>query len=147
MERDPHERCLHDRPIGERTIEVVGREAGDARPQRDVRRRRLLRLEAGERLDRRDDRQRCRLDQVLPGERRPVQLRRRDDGNIRSVAAATGGQGTTDGGGDPAPPGARLGASGSALAPATGPPSELAPGSAAATAIERPARKSPISAV
>lgn len=113
----PHERGLHDRTIGERPIEVVSHEAGQPRPQRDGRRRWLLGLEACQGLDRGLDAEDRRLEQVLPGEGRPIELNRRQRG-ARGLAAPSAGQGATDVG--------------------------LGGGPAATTAIDRPARKSAI---
>jgi hypothetical protein len=79
VQRDAHQGGLHDCSLGERPVEIVRGEARDAGPQRDEWRCRLLRLEARERLDRRDDAGRRRLDQVLPGQGRPIQVSRRQD--------------------------------------------------------------------
>ena len=46
VERRAHERALDDGPLRERAVEVRGLEPGQTRPEPDVRRRRLLRLEA-----------------------------------------------------------------------------------------------------
>lgn len=45
MERDAHERCLDDRPLGEGLVEVCGIEASEPVPQCNVGRCRLLRLQ------------------------------------------------------------------------------------------------------
>ena len=117
----PHERRLHDRAIRERPIEIVGGEVSEPRPQRDGRRRGLLGLEAGEGLDRSHDVEGRGLEQVLPGQRRPIELDPRQADDRGRVAAPHGGQGATGVG--------------------------LGGGPAATTAIDRPARKFAIRSV
>ena len=69
-------------------VSVVAAEPGQPRPQPDVARRRVLRLEAADLLDRLGDGQRRALEQQLAGEERAVEValgedplgHRRDDG-------------------------------------------------------------------
>jgi hypothetical protein len=74
VERRPQRSRLDDRPVGERLAQLLLAEGGDTRPQRDVRRRRVLRLERDEPRDRLHDRQVPALQQHLAREQRAVQL-------------------------------------------------------------------------
>ena len=74
VEGDAHDRCLHDRPVGEGVVEARAVEPFDAVPQPEVRRGGLLRLQRDDpahgvgRVDR------LPPQQQLPRQRRPVQL-------------------------------------------------------------------------
>ena len=74
MDRRTHERRLHDRPPFERPRQVVASKAVEARPQPDVRVRRVLVLDAADPLERARDRQAHALEQQLSREQRAVQL-------------------------------------------------------------------------
>jgi hypothetical protein len=79
VERRAHQRRLDDESLRECAVQrrrVEGRQAG---PEREVRRSRLLRLEPTERLDRIDRLEGDRFEEVLAGERRPVQAIARED--------------------------------------------------------------------
>jgi hypothetical protein len=86
MERRAHQRRLDDRPVVEGTDELIDAEAGEARPEGDVRPVRVLRLEAGQPADDLRDLAPMPLQQALAGERRAVQGARRDD--ARPVGSA-----------------------------------------------------------
>ena len=95
VQRRAHQRRLDHRPIDERRLEGRDREPVDARPQRDVRRVRVLGLEPG-RGGRRPRRRTIggALEQGLSQERRPVQLaerQRRAAGGRRARRHQTGG--------------------------------------------------------
>ncbi len=67
------------RPTLERARESVALEALEARPQADVRIRRVLILDAADPLERTRDREARPLEQELAREQRPVQLALRED--------------------------------------------------------------------
>jgi hypothetical protein len=73
VDRRAHERSLHDLAPLERARERISLEAGDARPQPDVHRRRVLRLECPHPLERLRQGELLALEQQLAGEQRPVQ--------------------------------------------------------------------------
>jgi hypothetical protein len=74
VDRRAHERALDDRALLERAGQRVALEALQTGPQADVHRRRVLRLESGDELQRARDRDARALEQQLAGEQRPVEL-------------------------------------------------------------------------
>ena len=68
-----HQRDPDRAPLEDRVGQLDRLEAGQPRPQPDVRRQRCLRLETDEVLDRGHRRHRASLEQELAGEERPVQ--------------------------------------------------------------------------
>ena len=74
MDGRPHQRPLHDRPALESARQLLAAEVLEARPQPDVRVRRVLVLDAAQALERPRDGQRRAFEEQLPGEQRPVQL-------------------------------------------------------------------------
>ena len=79
VDRAAHERRLNDRAPLERAVERVALEAVEARPEADVRVRRVLVLDAADPLERAWDREARSLEQQLPREQRAVQLALRED--------------------------------------------------------------------
>ena len=73
VDRPAHDPRANDRPVEEQLPELVGIEVDEARPQRDVGIRRLLRLESDEMLNHVDRRHRDPLEQELAGERGPIE--------------------------------------------------------------------------
>lgn len=78
VQRDPHETRLDDLMAGEGSVEVGRVEAGEPVPQREVGRRRLLRLQCDHAPYRIPDAERLPLQQQLPGKRGAVEPSRRD---------------------------------------------------------------------
>ena len=78
VDRRAHERRLDDRPALERPREIVAAEALEARPQPDVRVRRVLILDPADPLERARDRYAHALEQELASEQRSVQLALRE---------------------------------------------------------------------
>jgi beta-lactam-binding protein with PASTA domain len=74
VDRHPHQRPLYDRAPLERAREVVALESGQARPEPDVRRGRVLRLDSAHALEGPWERELGALEQQLPREERAVQL-------------------------------------------------------------------------
>ena len=79
MERAAHHSCLDHTPVDERARELLLAEPLEARPERDVRRRRVLRLHRHEPRDRFHDGHPPPLEQQLAREQRAVQLAQRQD--------------------------------------------------------------------
>ena len=79
VQRHPHERALDDVPCRDRRVQVGRLEPRQPRPQPDVRRRGLLRLQARDALDRFDHTDIRGFEQELPRERRPAQAARAED--------------------------------------------------------------------
>jgi hypothetical protein len=77
VQRGAHHRAAHDAAIGERGVQLRALEALQPRPQRRERRLGLLRLQAAEPLHRLDRRQPLAREQELAGERRAVELSKR----------------------------------------------------------------------
>jgi hypothetical protein len=80
VERRAHERGLHQAPVRERAVHGGGLQPVDAGQEPEVGRRRLLRLEPAHGAGHRDGIPRIAPEQALPGERRSVQRRGREDG-------------------------------------------------------------------
>ena len=74
VDRRAHQRPLHDAAALQRARQRVALEALQPRPQPDVHRRRVLRLQAAHALERPRDRERRALEQHLAGEQRAVEL-------------------------------------------------------------------------
>jgi hypothetical protein len=74
MDRRAEQRSLDDRPSLERPRERVALEAVEPRPQPDVHRRRVLRLDTPDPPERLRQRVPGALEQQLAGEQRPVEL-------------------------------------------------------------------------
>jgi hypothetical protein len=74
VDRGPHQRRLNDLASLQRSRQRRALEALDARPEADVHRWRVLRLDAGELLERRGQRQVDSIEQPLAGEQRAVEL-------------------------------------------------------------------------
>ena len=74
VQRRPKRTCLDDRSASEAVRELLLPKAVEPRPERDVRRRRVLRLQRDEPLDRAGGRKPRPLDEQLPGEQRAIQL-------------------------------------------------------------------------
>ena len=92
VDRGPHQRRLDDRPPLERARECVALEPVQPRPQADVHRGRVLRLDPADPLERPRDRRPRPLQQVLAGEEGPVQVALRERtrlGRDRHGAEAT----------------------------------------------------------
>src|SRR5260370_5205303 len=70
----------------DRAPEALALEVPQARPERDVRRRRPLRLQRGQALDRGDDRKRFSLEQQLTRKRGAIELAHAEDGRIMCEA-------------------------------------------------------------
>jgi hypothetical protein len=79
VERRAHQRGLDDRTLAEGPIEPGRVEVDEPRPEREIRRRRLLRLEPAERLDGRGRVEVGPLEEQLPRQRRPVDRAIRED--------------------------------------------------------------------
>ena len=79
VDRAAHHDDADDLAVGEQPGELLGVEAGEPGPEREIWVRRLLRLQADEMCDGVEDRPVRPLEQQLTGERRPVQ-RRADSG-------------------------------------------------------------------
>lgn len=73
MDRHSHERPLNNRPFLQRAREVVALEALKPRPEADVHRRRVLRLQTGDALKRLGKRRSSPLEEELAGEQRAVE--------------------------------------------------------------------------
>jgi hypothetical protein len=71
VHRDPDRRRLDDLVVGEGSVEVGRVEAGEPVPEREVWRRRLLRLQGDDTADRFDRVQRFAAEEELPAERGP----------------------------------------------------------------------------
>ena len=78
VEREPHQRALHDPAVRERVVELGRIEALGPVPERQVGRRRLLGLEPADPLDGIDDVDRPAVEEELTIERGPVELLRRE---------------------------------------------------------------------
>jgi hypothetical protein len=74
VQRDPHQGRLDDGAVGEGLVQLRGLEPGHPVPQRDVRRRRVLRLDRDDAVNRLRHGQPLAVQQELPGQRRAVQL-------------------------------------------------------------------------
>jgi hypothetical protein len=74
MDRRPHQRPLDDGLPAQRAGELVPLEALEPRPEPDVRRGRVLRLDPADPFQRAGQRRLRPLEQELPREQRPVQL-------------------------------------------------------------------------
>jgi hypothetical protein len=74
-----HERALNGPLPLERAGEIAELEGVDHRPEPDVRRGRVLRLQAADPLERSTERHSRALEQELAREQRPVQPARRED--------------------------------------------------------------------
>jgi len=74
VDRRAHQRRLDDRPALERAGQRVTLQALHARPEPEVHRRRVLRLKAGNSLERSRNGQPRPIEQQLPGQQRAVQL-------------------------------------------------------------------------
>ena len=85
VERPALEQRLHEPAPRERLRQLVALEALEPRPEREVRARRRLRLQAAEPLDRLHRAQRLPLEQELPLEQGAVELAPRED----TLGAAT----------------------------------------------------------
>jgi hypothetical protein len=79
VNRVPHERRLNEAPPLEGAGQRVAIEALEPRPQSDVRRGRILRLQASDLLDRPRQPLRAPLEQELAGQEHPVQLTTGED--------------------------------------------------------------------
>ena len=96
VEGAPEQPGLDQAPLADRPVERGGLEADEARPEADVRRGRLLRLEPTDPLGRGDRiERRTRSSSELPGERRPVELRRADRRRRHRAAYDQGSSGAT----------------------------------------------------
>ena len=73
VERRPHERGLDHAPLLECAVQRGRVERGQARPQREVRRRGLLGLQAADPLDRGDRSDSGSFEKELPGERGAIE--------------------------------------------------------------------------
>jgi hypothetical protein len=73
VDRRAHEGSLDQRPVLERTSQIVAPEARDAGPQAHITRRRVLRLEPADLLDGLDDGAGRTFEQQLPSEERAVE--------------------------------------------------------------------------
>jgi hypothetical protein len=76
-------RRLDDLPLFERARQLLLAKAGEARPERDVRRRRVLRLQSAEPLNRLLHAELPSLKQQLPFEERAVELAQRQHAVVR----------------------------------------------------------------
>ena len=68
VQRRSHQRRLDDPPLPERAVERCRVERGESRPEREIRRRRLLGLQAADSLDGRSRTDPRALEEKLPGE-------------------------------------------------------------------------------
>ena len=74
MDRRAHQRPLDDAAALERTGQLVALEAFDARPEADVHRRRVLRLDPADPVERLRNRRFRALEEQLPGQEGAIQL-------------------------------------------------------------------------
>jgi hypothetical protein len=81
VERSPHQRGLEHAAVNHRGLQLLAPEAAEARPEPDVRRRRVLRLHARQPLDGGRDVELGPLQEQLPGQRPAVELARADQGH------------------------------------------------------------------
>jgi hypothetical protein len=81
-----HQRGLDGAPALERAREILETEALEARPEPDVPRRRVLRLQAGDLLERPAEGQARPFEEQLTCEQRAVQVARREDALARPPA-------------------------------------------------------------
>ena len=72
MDRGPQQRSLYNLATLQRAGQVVARKPGQAAPQPDVHRRRVLRLQATHLFEHAGEWQRGALEEQLAGEHRPV---------------------------------------------------------------------------
>src|SRR5215472_14718369 len=79
MDGSAQDRRLDERPASQRPRQRLALEPLEARPERDVRRRRVLRLDAAHPLDRPRQRQARALEQQLSRQHRTVELALRED--------------------------------------------------------------------
>ena len=79
VEGRPHQRALDELPLDYRAVEVGELEPGEARPEADVRRCRLLGLQATDPFHRPDDVDIGRLEEQLPRQHRPAEPAGADD--------------------------------------------------------------------
>jgi DNA polymerase III subunit gamma/tau len=79
VQRPALKQGLHEPPPDERRAQFVALESQQAGPEREVRARRRLRLQAAEPFDRLDGRERAALQEELPGEEGPVELAAGED--------------------------------------------------------------------
>jgi hypothetical protein len=74
VDRRPHHRPLDDAPLHERTGQLIAFEPLEARPEPDVHRRGVLRLDPADPFQGAGERRLRALEQQLPPEQRPVQF-------------------------------------------------------------------------
>ena len=99
MQRPAHHARLHDAPVDQGVRQRALAEPFDTRPEREIRRRRVLRLQRDEPSDGPSDRQPHAPEQQLAAEQRPVQLTggERPQGTTAAFSRSGGGSANSAG--------------------------------------------------
>ncbi len=88
MQRRAKRTGLDDRAASEAVCQLLLAKAVEPRPERDVRRRRVLRLQCDEPLDGSDRRKSGTLDEQLPSEQRAIQLAQGERPHVTTARTA-----------------------------------------------------------
>jgi hypothetical protein len=98
VQRDAEEGGLDNQALFKRTRQLLLAKVGEPRPERDVRRQRVLSLQRAEALDGLLDAELPALQQYLPREERAIELAQRQDAFVAQARDVTGsGRSETDG--------------------------------------------------